>query len=317
MLPNRHELLAQFANSTFIPHERFKTLETLGGISSWIKQPLIMELPHLRVEIHALDYLRKSALPSGRMDQLLRFGQQRYRLWYQIDGTGILQNVTRNAFGSARPGLIGVMDIGERHIYLHQKGNFECFIMEFSLQPSTQAKCFWNASIEGKHVFDEAERIRFEYLIFETLRSICDKREYWGLKPIGHLLAILSTLFEKKLLTVDECQFPKNKPLHLVQKAQNFLKRHYADLRHQRALAQECGVDINYLNVIFKKSLGKTIYAYLTELRIEQAKHLLETTDFAITDVAAMVGYPGANSFSRVFAKQVHLAPTAYRLKNR
>ena len=35
-----------------------------------------------------------------------------------------------------------------------------------------------------------------------------------------------------------------------------FMELNYARMRHQRELETECGVDINYLNIIFKKETG-------------------------------------------------------------
>ena len=272
-----------------------------------------MELSKLRVEIVGLDYLEFSATDNKKFDSQLKFQQDCYRLWYQVDGTGILQNVTRNNYGIARPGQLGVMERGERHTYLHQKGTFECFQMLFSFMPSQNAKCYWNSEIEGKLVLEGNERLYFENLIFDLLRVLSNKKEILGLATISRILEILVVLFNKGLILVEESQFPKNKAKSLVVKAKSYMDLHYSDMHHQNHLENECGVDINYLNIIFKKETSKTLYQYISGVRMEHAKHFLETSEMSISDIAIKVGYPNSNSFTRAFKRHNKITPQEFR----
>jgi AraC-like DNA-binding protein len=234
-------------------------------------------------------------------------------LWYQINGQGILQNVTRNTFGAARPGLLGAMEQCERHTYLHQRDTFECFIMEFSLLPSKTAKCYWNSAIEGKKILDKEQQRDFENILIDMFNGMTGGRNRWGAATCARLLDMITVLLENGLLVIEESQFPKNKAGSLVAKARQFMKLHYHRRRHQSALEKECGVDINYLNIIFKKETGRTLYQYLTDIRLEQAKHLLEDTGQSVSDIGARVGYPNNNSFTRAFGKYAGATPSAYR----
>lgn len=269
----------------------------------------------MRIEITGIDYLDFSQTDNHKFESQLRFQQDCFRLWYQIDGTGILQNVTRNNYGTARPGLLGIMDRGERHNYLHQRGDFSCFQILFSLLPSQQAKCYWNSEIEGKLVLEGDERLYFESLIFDLLRVIESKREMLGLATISRILEILVVLFKKKLMLIEESQFPKNKQKSLVAKAKQFMDLHYSEMEHQKELEEDCGVDINYLNIIFKKETGLTLYQYICKVRMEHAKFLIESTPDSISDIASKVGYPNSNSFSRAFKRHVKCTPLEFREK--
>jgi AraC-like DNA-binding protein len=315
MLQTRNEILSQIKASSFVPHPEYKGFETFENLSSWMPQGAIIDLPRVKIIIRRLDYLRNIAMAAGRPDTMLRFQQDCYRLWYQVDGQGILQNATRNNFGNARPGLLGIMDHGERYTYLHQKGPFECFLMEFSLLPSHQAKCYWNSEVEGKIVLEGDEKLYFENLAFDCIRVIAGGKEMLGLASLSRLIEILVVLFKKGILVIEESQFPKNKQKSLVTKAKNFMKQSYGSLRHQEALAEECGVDINYLNVLFFRETKKTLFKYLTDIRMEHAKYFLDENRISVTDIATAVGYPNANSFTRAFKKHSKTTPTAYRLK--
>ncbi|MBN1576198.1 MAG: helix-turn-helix transcriptional regulator [Chitinispirillaceae bacterium] len=317
MAENRRELLARFRQPIFAPHPLFQQLRTFHCLDKW-DGDCSLELPRLRIIIHGIDYIEHSPEQChAPFNQPLRFQQDTYRLWYQIEGHGILQNVTRKTFGTARPGLLGVMERGERHTYLHQRGPFACFQMQFSIFPSRHAKCYWNAGIEGKTILEDDDRLLLENHIFDLLLVLSQRNRLLGLTTFSRLIEILLVLFEKGLILIEESRFPKNKAKSLVTKAKNFMNIHYADLHHQREIEQECGVDINYLNTLFKKQAGTTLYRYFTGVRIEHAKHLLETTSASIIDIAMRIGYPNANSFSRAFKRRELQTPQEYRAGNR
>ena len=53
--------------------------------------------------------------------------------------------------------------------------------------------------------------------------------------------------------------------------------------------------------------------AYLQELRVEQAKAMLEATSQGIEQIVAAVGYSDVPAFRRLFQRQVGLSPAQYR----
>ena len=65
----------------------------------------------------------------------------------------------------------------------------------------------------------------------------------------------------------------------------------------------------------FNKYYGKSIRQCLTELRIEDAKTLLENTKLSVTEISYSVGFADSNYFSNIFKKSVGLSPLAYRKK--
>lgn len=312
MHQNRHSFIEQFTEPVYSAHSQFSQLSTFACLTKWCG-PIVVELPRFSLHIQSIDYFETLHAENQQPLQMLHFQQDSYRLWYQIDGIGILQNATKKSFGTARPGLLGVMDHGERHTYLHQRGHFSAFQICFTIQPSLQAKCYWNAEIEGKTVLDDADRSACENAIFSTLFSISQGTDVPDLIITARLLEIISPLFTKGLIGIEDTRFPKNKVKSLVAKARNYMNVHYAGAHHQRELEKECSVDINYLNILFKKEAGQTLYAYLTSVRMEHAKHLLTTTVATINEIASKTGYPNANSFSRAFKRCEKSTPLEFR----
>ncbi|MFZ1701562.1 MAG: AraC family transcriptional regulator [Pyrinomonadaceae bacterium] len=64
---------------------------------------------------------------------------------------------------------------------------------------------------------------------------------------------------------------------------------------------------------LFRTEIKTTPFEYLTCLRMEQAKNLLENTFLRIKEIGVNVGIPNESQFSREFRKRFSLTPTEYR----
>jgi len=79
------------------------------------------------------------------------------------------------------------------------------------------------------------------------------------------------------------------------------------------AMAQISGLAERSFQRRFKLATGMTPMEYTQTLRIEEAKHLLETTESPVQVVAEEVGYDDAAFFGRLFRRNVNLSPAQYR----
>lgn len=66
---------------------------------------------------------------------------------------------------------------------------------------------------------------------------------------------------------------------------------------------------------VFKATYGETPNELLMRLRVEQAKKMLITENYSVSEICEKVGYTSLGSFSALFLKQVGIAPTLYRRK--
>lgn len=78
-------------------------------------------------------------------------------------------------------------------------------------------------------------------------------------------------------------------------------------------MAKRVGVSSQYLSKIFKDETGQTFVEYLTTLRINRAKDIIQTSDQPIKQVGIMVGYKDPNYFSRIFRSVVGVSPSDFR----
>ncbi|HSD42867.1 MAG TPA: helix-turn-helix domain-containing protein [Burkholderiales bacterium] len=63
----------------------------------------------------------------------------------------------------------------------------------------------------------------------------------------------------------------------------------------------------------FKAATGLALIDYVQNLRIEEAKRLLESTARAAEEISAEVGYEDASFFRRLFKRRTGLSPSRYR----
>jgi len=98
-----------------------------------------------------------------------------------------------------------------------------------------------------------------------------------------------------------------------VDKAMDMIMQYYAEDISLQGVASQINVNPSYLSRIFKQATGENFIGALTKVRIENAKHLLESKSYRVFEVADRVGYHNYTYFSKVFKKVVGVSPEEYR----
>lgn len=91
------------------------------------------------------------------------------------------------------------------------------------------------------------------------------------------------------------------------------IKEHLAQDLSLDDLAAQTGLTKYHFMRCFKASTGRSPLQYVTELRVAQARRLLQTTALTMELVARQSGFSSANHLARVFGKATGLSPRAYR----
>lgn len=105
-----------------------------------------------------------------------------------------------------------------------------------------------------------------------------------------------------------------NSSMLLIEKAKEYIKNNYMDSDISvEKLCSELHISPTYFSTIFKKETDMSFVNYLTEIRLEEAIKLLNTTDYKTYIIAEKVGYQEANYFSYVFKKKFKVSPSKYR----
>ena len=80
-----------------------------------------------------------------------------------------------------------------------------------------------------------------------------------------------------------------------------------------KELARINNVSISYFSSLFKNETGQTLTDYVNKQRINQAKHLLKTTNLQVQTVAQLCGILDLHYFSKLFKRYVGKTPKQYR----
>ena len=62
----------------------------------------------------------------------------------------------------------------------------------------------------------------------------------------------------------------------------------------------------------FYNTYGKTIISYVITLRIKEAKRLMRSGNYNLTEISSMVGFSSIHYFSKIFKQYENQSPTAY-----
>jgi transcriptional regulator GlxA family with amidase domain len=99
----------------------------------------------------------------------------------------------------------------------------------------------------------------------------------------------------------------------VVRACEDWLRQHFQEQNVVARAVVRAGVPERTLKRRFKAATGLALIDYVQNLRIEEAKRLLETSDQAVDEISAVVGYEDASFFRRVFKRRTGLTPAAYR----
>lgn len=92
-----------------------------------------------------------------------------------------------------------------------------------------------------------------------------------------------------------------------------YVNEHYMEDITLDSLAEQYHFNPSYFSQQFKRFTGMKLSDYIIDVRLEQGKKLLTTTNEKIYQIAALVGYSNDKYFIRLFKKRVGMTPDQYR----
>ena len=99
----------------------------------------------------------------------------------------------------------------------------------------------------------------------------------------------------------------------VVRRAEDWLARHLRESHAVAAVVAASGIPERSLKRRFKAATGSTLIDHVQNLRIEEAKRMLESGPRSFEDIAAEVGYENPAFFRRLFKRCTGLTPGEYR----
>ncbi|ACT01200.1 response regulator [Paenibacillus sp. JDR-2] len=181
------------------------------------------------------------------------------------------------------------------------------------------------------YIRDHQLPVDFSYAIFMSIVSLClsyitemggdmeqvlgsDFRPYQQIKRMSSLEDTFEWL--NQIFNVAIAYYSKQKvsrPLQIVREVKEHIDLHYSDSELSvENIARYFHLDSSYIRKVFAKELNVSVAEYITYVRLNQAKQLLETTGIKLQEVSERVGYSDAGYFSKVFKKHCGVLPSEY-----
>jgi transcriptional regulator GlxA family with amidase domain len=99
----------------------------------------------------------------------------------------------------------------------------------------------------------------------------------------------------------------------VIDECQAWIAEHYAVPSPVTAMIERSGLPTRTFKRRFRAATGYTPIEYVQTLRVEEAKHLLETTAMSTDEIGSAVGYRDPSSFRRLFKRLTGISPARYR----
>ncbi|CAH1195604.1 HTH-type transcriptional activator RhaS [Paenibacillus auburnensis] len=99
----------------------------------------------------------------------------------------------------------------------------------------------------------------------------------------------------------------------IISEIKTYVSKHFNEQISLADLAARFFISPYYLSQLFKRKTGDNYLNFLTQIRIDKAKELLENTDLKVYEVCQMVGYSDTQHFARMFEKLTGCKPREFR----
>ena len=109
-----------------------------------------------------------------------------------------------------------------------------------------------------------------------------------------------------------DIQWKKDRPV-ILNELIRYIDENYDRKLTNPHLADVACMSIEGLSKMFRNHIGVSPSAYVTQIRIKQASHLLLNTNDTIDLVALSTGFPNRDYFSRVFKRVTNESPAEFR----
>lgn len=103
------------------------------------------------------------------------------------------------------------------------------------------------------------------------------------------------------------------KDIYAIQKAKQYIEESYMSGISLSEMADILKLHPNYLSSLFHQQVGETFGSYLRKARIGHAIRLMQSSNYKIYEIAAMVGYNDTTQFHRAFKQVTGVAPGKYK----
>ncbi|QTH40113.1 response regulator [Cohnella sp. LGH] len=218
-------------------------------------------------------------------------------------------------------------------------------LAEQSLENKSLAKAIILLRHTAEDVFDRSlaecrEEISIDYLFNEYVNLVirfCLKNDYDFIDRIdpevlsgraldeledrGAILKLIETIIERLFHSApgSEGGVLRNTALNssVIDQIVAYVSRNIEEEITLQTVSDKFSINPSYLSRVFKAAMNQGFVKYVTGLKIDKAKELLENGALEIADIAHGLGFSDQQYFNRVFKKTTGTTPNEWRTKSK
>ena len=130
----------------------------------------------------------------------------------------------------------------------------------------------------------------------------------------GKVYELLSLYFNKNEDTdIEQCPFLIDEDnVRKIRLAKDIILRNISEPPSLHELSEEIGLSLNKLKEGFKQLYGDTVFGYLLEHKMEEARRMLASNNYNVNEVGLKIGYSTSSHFIAAFKKKYGTTPKKY-----
>ncbi|HHU78177.1 MAG: helix-turn-helix domain-containing protein [Caldicoprobacterales bacterium] len=252
------------------------------------------------LDIRVLNFEKKTLPPDWSLD---RTAGKTCMLTYILEGRAACY-VEGKPYLASKGDFVFVPDCTAYSAHGDRKKELACYLMEFEYSYKSGS----GSELPLPTVFNAESDIVLNDLYKEMERT-------WEFKARGYRLmsrAIALQIFHELLFRTYRAQ-NTCKQSNRIEIIKEYVHKHYRNNIQLEDVAEILNLNPVYTGSYFKKRTGYSIKQYINHVRINQAKNLLASGDYTVTEVAQMCGYHDIFYFSKVFKQIEGVSPSYFQ----
>jgi AraC family transcriptional regulator len=161
------------------------------------------------------------------------------------------------------------------------------------------------------------DTLPFSSSIAVVLSQVLQAKVHDSMKELyfkGKVYELLSLYFNKSEdPSLEQCPFLVDEEnVQKIRRAKDIILERMTDPPSLENLSLEIGLSLKKLKEGFKQLYGDTVYSYLLDHKMEDARRMLDSQKFNVNEVSLKLGYSTASHFIAAFKKKYGTTPKKY-----
>ncbi|HUM82653.1 MAG TPA: helix-turn-helix domain-containing protein [Lachnospiraceae bacterium] len=185
------------------------------------------------------------------------------------------------------------------------KNTFDAF-----LDLGTQI-CFFSVTDKesrGKPLWKE-----FRQYASRLIASLCGNEKTDKIKARAAHELLTALMIEQLPYSIFPSNIEDPERRNAIRRVCDYMEKQYSEKITLSGLAGLIQYNRTYLSTLFHKTVGISLYDYLTRIRFQNAVYDMENTNKTLTEIAIGNGFPDLKNFSRRFRELTNMSPAEYR----